>query len=66
MKKTRLWEWIIALTIIVVLAALLLPALARSREAARRSSCQNNLKQMGLIMRMYANEFEMMYPPPRL
>jgi prepilin-type processing-associated H-X9-DG protein len=64
MKKTRLWEWIIALTIIVVLAALLLPALARSREAARRSSCQNNLKQMGLIIRMYANEFAMMYPPP--
>jgi len=41
---------------ILVLAALLLPALARSRESARRSSCQNNLKQMGLVFKMYANE----------
>jgi prepilin-type processing-associated H-X9-DG protein len=39
-----------------MMAAIMLPALARAREAARRASCQNNLKQVGLVMKMYANE----------
>jgi prepilin-type processing-associated H-X9-DG protein len=38
------------------LAAILLPALARAREAARRASCANNLKQWGITLKMYANE----------
>jgi len=42
----------------LLLPAILLPALARAREAARRASCQNNLMQMSLIYRMYANESE--------
>jgi prepilin-type processing-associated H-X9-DG protein len=39
-----------------ILAAILLPALARAREAARRSSCANNLKQWGLVFKMYSGE----------
>jgi len=51
-----LMELLVVIAIIGILAAILLPALAKTREAGRRSSCMTNLYQFGLAMQMYADE----------
>ena len=58
-----LLELLVVISIISILAAMLLPGLVRAREAARRVSCANNLRQMGLSLKMYANESAGEFPP---
>ena len=54
-------ELLVVIAIIVILAAILYPVFARARENARRSSCQSNLKQIGLSLIQYSQDYDELY-----
>src|SRR4051812_23178535 len=55
-------ELLVVIAIMVIIAALLFPLFARVREKAREASCLSNLKQIGLAMTMYAQDYDETLP----
>lgn len=62
-KSFTLIELLIVIAIIAILAAMLLPALSKAREAGRKSICINNLKQLGVMTANYQTDSDGYFPP---
>src|SRR5580658_1309841 len=55
-------ELLIVIAIIAILAALLLPALTQAKSQAKSAYCKNNLRQIGMALNMYVDEYRRVYP----
>jgi len=55
-------ELLVVIAIIAILAGILFPVFTRARENARKASCQSNLRQLGMAMRMYASDWDGWFP----
>jgi prepilin-type N-terminal cleavage/methylation domain-containing protein/prepilin-type processing-associated H-X9-DG protein len=62
-KAFTLIELLVVIAVISILAAILFPVFARARENARRSSCLSNMKQLGLAMMMYVQDYDERFTP---
>jgi prepilin-type N-terminal cleavage/methylation domain-containing protein/prepilin-type processing-associated H-X9-DG protein len=56
-------ELLVVIAIIAILAAMLLPALARAKESGKRIACLNNLRQLSLAAQMYVSDSQGLFPP---
>lgn len=56
-------ELLVVIAIISIIAAILFPVFARTRENARRTSCLSNMKQLGVGLMMYTQDYDSIYPP---